>query len=259
MTAVIPIVLSALAAVVLIAVLSVGLRAARTRVLALWGLVPAGCTLGAGALAAFTGPTDLAARVALSTVSMAAGIAHGVVFSVVALPPSRAWTRILLVPMGMWTGTFAAMWFAFPYRPTALGWLVLLLGSGTVTAWILLPFWSRNRGFVESARGPVPSVRFPCPRCGTRVDWRQGVASCTDCGLFLHILWPADELHAEAGHPKVLRPQRSVRFACPDCGHTDDWLCGDSACPQCGLKVSLHWNVHRQVPEHIPGKQPSGS
>jgi transcription elongation factor Elf1 len=245
----VPIVLSALAALVLVAVLSAGLRAARTRTLALWGLIPAGCTLGAGVLAVLTGPTDLAARIALSTVSMAAGIAHGVVFSVVALPARRTWLRTLFVPVGMWTGTFAAMWFAIPYHTSMLLWLLLLLASGTVTAWILLPFWSRNRGFVERGERKLPSVRFACPRCGTRVDWHMGVAACTDCGLFLHVLWPADELHAEEGHPRVLRPRYFVRFRCPQCGSPSTWPRGDSACGTCGLKLSLHWNVHGRKKE----------
>jgi hypothetical protein len=57
--------------------------------------------------------------------------------------------------------------------------------------------------------------------------------------------WPADDLHAAEGHPVVLRPRRSVRFGCPECGEERDWPCGDSACGACGLKLSMHWNVHR--------------
>jgi hypothetical protein len=68
---------------------------------------------------------------------------------------------------------------------------------------------------------------------------------CTDCGLFVHTHWPADDLHAEEGHPLVLRPRRFVRFACPQCQREQDWPAGDSACGGCALKVSMHWNVHR--------------
>ncbi len=243
--AVIPVLLSATAALVLVGVLVMGLRAARTRVLALWGLIPTGCTLGASTWALVSGPSDLAVRITLAMVSMAAGIAHGVVFSIVALPRTRTWLRMVCVPLGMWTGTFAAMWFTIPYESDLIRWLLLPLGSGTITVWILLPFWSRNRGFVRTGKRLLPSVRFSCPRCGTRVDWNQGVAACTDCGLFLHIQWPADELHAEEGHPAVATPARSVRFDCPECGEKREWPCGDSECGSCGLKVSMHWNVHR--------------
>ena len=239
--------LTAVGGIVLAVVFAIGLRAARTRTLSLFGFASVGCSLGAVGWSAASGPSDASLRIALSTLSMAAGMAHGVVFSIAALPAARTWTRLLLVPLGMWTGTFLAMWFAVPYRGEVLRWLVILLASGTVTVWCLLPFWSRERGFVLHGQRRIPTVRFACPRCGTRVDWRQGVAACTDCGLFLHVHWPADELHAAEGHPIVVKPRRSVRFACPQCGVDAEWPCGDSACSACGLKLSMHWNVHRTL------------
>src|SRR5207247_10945092 len=121
---------------------------------------------------------------------------HAVAFSLVPLPPRRVWLRMLIVPLGLWTGTFAAFWFVLPQASRGLEALLLVLGSTTLTSWVLLPFWVRNRGWVQHGSRRFPSVRFPCPRCGTRVDWGQGVASCTDCGLFIHLLWPADELQA---------------------------------------------------------------
>jgi hypothetical protein len=221
----------------------IGLRAMRTKKLAMIGMVPAGCSLGAFAWSLFAPEVDLAMRVATGTAAIAAGVAHGVWFSLVPLPPRRVWLRIVLVPIGMWFGTFASLWFVLPYQGNTLKVFVAVLGSATLTAWALLPFLARNRGFVDSGSHKLPSVRFPCPRCGTRVDWGLGIAACTDCGLFLHIFWPADELqkHATAG----VSPPRSVRFACPSCGVNAEWQCGDGACASCGLKLTLHWNVHK--------------
>ncbi len=246
----VPVLISALGGIALAAIFYVGLRAARTRILSLCGFASVGVALGATGWWATSGVfssglTELATRIAFSTLSIAAGIAHGVVFSITALPAARTWTRMLLVPLGMWTGTFIAMWFAIPLGGAVLGWLIVLLASGTLTTWCLLPFWSRERGFIVQGARRIPTVRFPCPRCGTRVDWARGVASCTDCGLFVHMDWPADDLYAAEGHPVVLQPRRSAHFDCPECGRDNDWPCGDSACSQCGLKLSLHWNVHR--------------
>lgn len=257
MRSVFPVVVSALCGLALAVVFVVGVRAARTRVLSMCGFASVGCALGATGWWASVGggapatwlatPSagEVATRVAFATLSIAAGLAHGVVFSIAALPAAKTWTRLVLVPLGMWTGTFAAMWFAVPFAGAFLGWVIVLLASGTLTAWCILPFWSRERGFVLQGVRRIPTVRFPCPRCGTRVDWARGVASCTDCGLFVHMDWPADELHAAEGHPVVLKPRRSVHFACPECGRENDWPCGDSACGACGLKLSMHWNVHR--------------
>ena len=72
------------------------------------------------------------------------------------------------------------MCVATQFGGSFLGWVILLLASGTLTACCLLPFWARERGFVLQGVRRSPTVRFPCPRCGTRVDWARGVASCTD-------------------------------------------------------------------------------
>lgn len=222
----------------------VGLRAARTRKLSMIGLVPAGCSLGAFVWSLSAPEVELAVRFAAGSAAVAAGLAHGVWFSLVALPAKRVWLRMVAVPLGMWFGTFASLWFLFPVENASLKLFVGVLGSLTLTTWMILPFVARNRGFVESGSKHVPSVRFACPRCGTRVDWGQGIAACTDCGLFLHIFWPADELQKRASSTAPV-PDRSVRFACPSCGAASDWNCGDSACEKCGLKLTLHWNVHK--------------
>lgn len=222
-----------------------GLRAVRTRKLSMIGLVPAGCSLGAFTWSLVAPEFELALRFAAGLAAIAAGMAHGVWFSLVALPAKKVWLRMVLVPLGMWFGTFASLWFVLPYEGTSLKIWVTVLGSATMTAWAYLPFLARNRGFVESGTRRVPSVRFPCPRCGTRVDWGQGIAACTDCGLFLHIFWPADERQEGVAAHASKQPARTVRFDCPSCGVSSDWPRGDAACAHCGLKLSLHWNEHR--------------
>ncbi len=221
----------------------IGLRAARTRKLSMIGLVPAGCSFGALLWSAIAPEFDIAGRLAGGLLAIATGLAHNVAFSLIALPAKRVWLRMVLVPLGMWFGTFASLWLVMPSSSFALQSAVLVLGSITLTTWVLLPFFARNRGFIVSGKRLLPSVRFPCPRCGTRVDWSQGVAACTDCGLFLHILWPADELQRQAGGQAPSPNDRHVRFACPQCSVVDDWPCGDDVCKSCGLKLSLHWNV----------------
>jgi hypothetical protein len=228
----------------LVWVFVIGLKAARTRKLSMFGLVPAGCALGAFAWSAFVPAAEYVPRAAAGMAAIAAGLAHGVWFSLVALPRQKVWLRLVLVPIGMWCGTFLSLWFLLPDHQPVLRILIAVLGSATVTAWIVLPFLSREKGYVEAGTRKVPSVRFPCPRCGTRVDWGQGIAACTDCGLFLHIYWPADEQATPASAADATATPRSVRFACPSCGVASEWRCGDGTCEHCGLKLSLHWNVH---------------
>jgi len=232
-------------AAVAIRILLQGVYAARTRKLAFFGLLPATCSFGAFAWTAFDPRPDVLARIAPSLGAVSAGLAHGVVFSLVALPPRRVWLRMILVPLGMWTGTFAALWFVVPQHTLALKVILLVLAGATVASWILVPFASKNRGFVQHGSRRFPSVRFPCPRCGTRVDWGQGVACCTDCGLFIHLLWPADELQkkGEGSAVTIRRHSRAVVFPCPDCEEPVEWIQGDNKCPQCGLKLSMHWSV----------------
>lgn len=221
----------------------IGLRAARTRKLALIGLVPAGCSLGAFVWSTMAPDVDLALRVASGAAAIAAGLAHGIWFSLVALPARRVWLRIVFVPLGMWCGTFASLWLVVPYENASLRLWVAALGAATLCAWLALPFLARDEGFVLSGSRRIPSVRFPCPRCGTRVDWGQGIAACTDCGLFLHIDWPAAG-EAEPERAETGRPRRSVRFACPRCRAVAQWERGRSACRACGLDLALHWNEH---------------
>jgi hypothetical protein len=236
---------------VVIAVLVQGVRAARTRNLAIVGFLPSACALGAFGWALFARDTEHLMRIAQTTAAVAAGMAHSVIFSLVALPRRWVWMRILLSTVGMWAGTFLALWVVVPESNSMLTVLVTLLGSLTIAAWATLPIWSRDRGYIEQAGQKLPTVRFACPRCGTRVDWSQGIAACTDCGLFMHLLWPADALHQkqiDEGKPLHLGdPDRTVKFACPRCGHSTDWPCGDLTCSECGLKISIHWNAHKRV------------
>ncbi|MGH8310579.1 MAG: hypothetical protein ACRETX_12410, partial [Steroidobacteraceae bacterium] len=105
----------------------IGMRAVRTKKLAMIGLVPAGCSLGAFAWSVFSPEFDLAMRVATGSAAIAAGVAHGVWFSLVALPPRKVWLRMVLVPIGMWFGTFASLWFVLPYQGTTLKVFVAVL------------------------------------------------------------------------------------------------------------------------------------
>jgi hypothetical protein len=77
----------------------VGLKAARTRKLSMFGLVPAGCAVGAFAWSVFVPGFDYVPRVAAGMAAIAAGIAHGVWFSLVALPARTVWLRLLIVPV----------------------------------------------------------------------------------------------------------------------------------------------------------------
>lgn len=233
-------------AAVAVRVFIAGLEAARTRKLAVLGFFPAGFSFGAFAWTAFDPSAEFTARVAQALGAISAGLAHAVTFSVVALPARRVWMRMVLVPLGIWTGTFAAFWFVMPASTTTLDVALLVLGSATVTSWVMMPFWARNRGFVQHGSRRFPSVRFACPRCGTHVDWGQGIAACTDCGLFIHLLWPADELQArgEGSGAAIRRHSRSVEFPCPACSARVEWIQGDNTCQACGLKLSMHWNVH---------------
>jgi predicted RNA-binding Zn-ribbon protein involved in translation (DUF1610 family) len=234
------IVVVALAALVLVA----GLRAPRTRKLAMVGLVPAGSAFGAFVWSLFAVDPGFSLRLAAGLAAIAGGTAHGVWFSITALAAKRVWLRMILIPLGMWCGTFASLWFLWHEAGDSVRAPLIVLGLLTLASWLLLPAWSRDRGFVVSGSRHVPSVRFPCPRCGTRVDWGQGIASCTDCGLFLHIYWPADEIHRSARVEQPANEAKSVRFPCPNCRVVSDWPRGDDVCVHCGLKVSLHWNVH---------------
>ena len=232
-------------AAVAVRIFMFGLQAARTRNLSILGLVPAGCSFGAFAWSMFDPRPDLLARLAPALGAISAGLAHAVTFSIVALPPGKVWLRMILIPLGMWTGTFIALWLILPEQNLLLNGLLLPLMAATITSWILVPVYTKNRGFVLHGTRRFPSVRFPCPRCGTHVDWGQGVACCTDCGLFIHLLWPADELQkgGEGSAAAIRRHTRAVSFPCPACDETVEWIQGDNACPRCGLKLSMHWTV----------------
>jgi len=222
-----------------------GLSAMRTRKLAILGLVPAACSFGAFAWTAFDPRPEILARIAPALGAISAGLAHAVTFSLVALPPRKVWLRMILVPLGLWAGTFAALWLVVPQHNLTHKAILLLLLAGTITSWILVPLYSKNRGFVQHGSRKFPSVRFPCPRCGTRVDWGQGLACCTDCGLFIHLLWPADELQkkGEGSEATIRRRSRAVAFPCPACQVPVEWIQGDNACPNCKLKLSMHWSL----------------
>lgn len=220
-----------------------GLRARRTRLLAALGLVPSSGACVAFATAIFEIESLAIARYAFSLAAWSLGFAHAVVFSLTVLPRRAIPFRPLLVGVGLWGGAFAGVALSSPARFVVLDVLVVVLGLATLAAWIALPFLARASGVTRHGALVVPSVRFACPRCGTHVDWGRGVAACTDCGLFLHISWPAVAPNAGAP-PEAAGAARAVRFACPECSTRQTWPTGVGACPSCGLRLSLHWNVH---------------
>jgi hypothetical protein len=249
-----PVVVGLLVLGVVLAIFVHGVRARRTRQLAMLGMVPAGAAAGAFAWTALNPDVEIVLRIAQALTALSIGLAHAVLVSRVPLPAERVWLRMIYVPVGLWAGTLAALWLWTPGRSVGLEIALGVLAALTLTSWILLAIQSRERGFVVRGQDVTPSVRFACPRCGTRVDWPRGVAACTDCGLFVHLHWPADELQARhAADPakaKALEaaPERSLRFACPACRQLDTWKVGDDKCTWCGLKLSMHWNVHVKQP-----------
>jgi hypothetical protein len=81
-----------------------GLAAPRTKKLAIFGMIPAGCAFGALLWSAINPEVELVARFAASLAAIAGGAAHAVWVSTLALPRQRVWMRLLFVPMGLWAG-----------------------------------------------------------------------------------------------------------------------------------------------------------
>ena len=213
-----------------------GLRARRTRQLSWLGFGAVALALVGTVAALATGDEDLA-RLPFALSLLSIGFALAVLVSLAPLPARHVRMRVPLVALSLWGATLAAFVQAStaPSRALVYGTYALaaLVGVGVVALLRL----GRERGFVERGDGETPSVRFDCPRCGTRADWGRGIAACTDCGLFLHLHWPAD------GPPKVTDAARTLRFACPGCRRAHAWPVGTSSCPGCALAVALHWNV----------------
>lgn len=221
-----------------------GLRARRALWFAVLGLVPSAGACVAFTTAAFDPQSELLGRFAQGLAAVALGFAHAVVFTLAALPRERVWLRGPMVFSGLWGGALGGLWI-FDRDPSWwLGAAAIVAGVATAIAWIALPRLTAERGFTRHGALEVPSVRFGCPRCGTRVDWGRGVAACTDCGLFLHIAWPVGE-HEAAAKPVEGAP--GVRFSCPECGAAEHWSTGLSECRRCGLRLSLYWNIHRSL------------
>jgi predicted RNA-binding Zn-ribbon protein involved in translation (DUF1610 family) len=241
MSAMQPLLLGIPAIAVMLWIFVTGLSAPRTRKLALFGMVPAGCAFGALLWSALNPEVALVARFAASLAAIAGGTAHAVWVSILALPRNKVWLRLLFVPMGLWAGATLSLWFVLPASGIVLEVCLLILLSATVTSWFLLPWYGRRPEYVALGSRKLPCVRFACPRCGTRVDWAHGIFACTDCGLFLHVEWPAPERESR---PAAVLAVKSVKFACPGCGKAREWKRGEDQCEHCGLKVELHWNEH---------------
>ena len=73
-------------------------------------------------------------RIAQCLAALSAGFAHAVAFSLVALPARRVWMRLVFVPIGLWTGTFAALWLVWPFENVSLRIFLGVLGGFTFAA-----------------------------------------------------------------------------------------------------------------------------
>lgn len=214
-----------------------GLRARRTRQLAWLGFGSVGLAVAASVGALATGDADLA-RLAFALSLLSIGFALAVLVSLAPLPARSVWMRVPLVALSLWTATLAAFVQTTSAPSGVLVWATYALAVLVAAGLVALLLQGRERGIVERGELRVPSVRFDCPRCGTRADWGRGIAACTDCGLFLHLHWPA-----EGSNKGVTDAARTLRFACPQCRSAHAWPVGTSSCPGCGLEVALHWNV----------------
>lgn len=240
-----PWVLGPLVLPILVVVLLRGLSARRSATFAALGLVFTGLASGAFVYAWLHPVEELWLRVAAALGALAAGQAQLVWVSTLALPRNKVWLRVLAAPLSMMTGACLAFVLMQPAPPAWLVGVTAGLCSLSVVAWGALPWIGRNRGTVGIGSRAVPSVRCACPRCGTQVDWAQGLYACTDCGLFMHLDW-SRQPKLRQPLQSVPDPSRTMRFACPGCRHQRDWPRGDQQCPQCGLGISLHWNEHKR-------------
>ena len=143
-----------------------GLSAPRTRKLAIFGMIPAGCAFGALLWSALNPEVELVARFAASLAAIAGGSAHAVWVSTLALPRQKVWLRLLFVPMGLWAGATLSLWFVLPESGVILEACLLLLLAATLCSWFLLPWYSRRPEFIQLGARKLACVRFACPRCG---------------------------------------------------------------------------------------------
>jgi hypothetical protein len=225
-----------------------GLGARRARNFAVLGLVFAGLSCGAWLSVLAMEPLDWVRRVAGSLTALTAGQTQLVWVSTLALPRNKVWLRVLAAPLSVWAGTSLAFVLMQPEPAAWLLGMTQALCALCVLAWVFLPWIGRDRGSVAIGSRAIPSLRSPCPRCGTRVDWAKGLYACTDCGLFVHLDWGQDPQVRDALKQQQ-DPGRTMRFACPGCDKVRDWARGEHHCSHCQTPVRLHWNEHKQGPK----------
>ena len=217
-------------------------QAPRSRRFAWLGMVLAGCAVGCFASAPFLEARPVVERLGWGIVAAAAGIAHACAFNLVPLPPHRTKLRLVLVPLGLWAGGAGSFAILTQHQHAWIDLLALALALPVAAAWACVPFATRAPAQMALGGRAVSCLRFNCPRCGTVVDWPQGVWPCTDCGLFLKLDLPADP---QAPAHRLDDAAGVVQLSCPQCGTARAASRGRSDCASCGASLSVHWNMHR--------------
>jgi hypothetical protein len=219
-----------------------GLKAPRTRVISVFGMLLTFASAGVAVYTALSADGDAFPRGAVALAAFTGGMAHAAYFGYSALPSAWSIPRTAIAGLGIAAGTAVAIAVMRP----SWGWLLPIAVSlaVTVAATWSWAFSQRPPTTLKVGGRPVTCVRFPCPRCGVVADWAEGVSPCPECGLFVHIAWDPGEDEPARFAPERPDPARSARFACPGCGNVVDWVQGVTACGLCGKRLRMHWNVH---------------
>ncbi len=133
---------------------------------------------------------------------------------------SSAYTTLLCIAFAIGHANFVC----FVPLPDSSWWLRLVaIGSASATAGLISFIAVATEGFREESLDPLP-----------RVAGAAGiVAACSTIGVAL--VW-------RLNRPRTARPLTSITgtsLACPHCGKKFDARVGTSACPTCGLLVTL--------------------
>jgi hypothetical protein len=219
-----------------------GMKAPRTAGASKLGLLAAFVAAGLAVVAVLQDERGLAS-VALAASALVAGLAHAAYFGYAPLPSTWKLTRAATARTGIVGGVIVSAALALP-GTTWLSMLAALCVFSIVLMWVLGASARRAPDKVLWGDEWLPSVRFPCPRCGVVADWGDAVTPCPECGLFVHLDW--DPQGGEPGlfAPEDPAPGSYARFACLSCRNEVDWLRGTTVCAVCGKRLHLHWNVH---------------
>jgi len=220
-----------------------GLKAPRIRSAAELGLLATLVAAGLAVAAVLQEERDGFMRVALAASALVAGFAHSVYYGYAPLPSTWKLTRAATSRAGLVAGLVVSAAFALP----TVSWLALLAAGCALTVVLIWMLTSSARQAPSSVlRGDewLPSVRFPCPRCGVVADWGDAVTPCPECGLFVHLEWDPEGGELAQFAPEDPAPGSFARFTCLSCRNEVDWMRGTTVCAVCGKRLRMHWNVH---------------